>query len=197
MQKTQTFIIVALTLDGFIGRDRTDLSTRWTSKEDATWFSQRTKEAGICVMGRKTYQTFNRPLPERIVIVQTKDPLTFKKQQLKSGVEVKLIQADSQVDLLAKKSKTQVWATSLELDRLHQLLEDAGVKEVAVCGGSSIYTQWLSAGLVDELYLTLEPVVFGAGVKLFNQAVKVKLEFVGEKKLNDKGTKVMRLRVKY
>ena len=193
----KTFLIVATTLDGFIGRDNQDLSTRWTSKEDAAWFSQRTKQAGVCVMGRKTYETFNRPLPDRVVIVQTQDPEAFKTKQARQGVEVELLQAGSPVETLLSRSKTQVWATDLKLDHLHQLLDSNGLKELAICGGSSIYTQWLKAGLVDEFYLTVEPVLFGKGVKLLSEPLDVKLELVSEKKLNERGTRLVEFRVRY
>jgi dihydrofolate reductase len=45
------------------------------------------------------------------------------------------------------------------------------ITEVAICGGSSIYSQFMEAGLISTMYLTMEPVVFGEGIKLFSQTV--------------------------
>ena len=40
-------------------------------------------------------------------------------------------------------------------------------KDVGVWGGANIVTQYLQAGLVDELQLHLIPVLLGNGVRLF------------------------------
>ena len=58
------FMIAAQTQDGFIARQENDLSTRWTSKEDAAFFKQKTIAAEVIVMGRTTYETFKRSLPQ-------------------------------------------------------------------------------------------------------------------------------------
>src|SRR5258708_36358321 len=68
------FIIAAMTLDGFIAQDVTQISTSWTSQEDKKFFRDRTKQAGVIVMGAKTYQTIGRPLPDRLNIVYSKNP---------------------------------------------------------------------------------------------------------------------------
>jgi dihydrofolate reductase len=53
----KTFIIAALTADGFIAKGSDHLSVEWTSKEDRKFFSDRTKKAGVVVMGLNTYKT--------------------------------------------------------------------------------------------------------------------------------------------
>jgi len=45
-------------------------------------------------------------------------------------------------------------------------LRARGMKQCAVLGGGRIYGAFLAAGLVDEVWLTLEPRIFGAGVAL-------------------------------
>ena len=42
----------------------------------------------------------------------------------------------------------------------------AGEKEVAIAGGANIVQQYLAAGLLDELYLHIVPVILGAGERL-------------------------------
>jgi len=44
----------------------------------------------------------------------------------------------------------------------------AGEKQVCVFGGASTARQFLAAGLVDELRLTVVPVLFGDGLRLFD-----------------------------
>ena len=47
--------------------------------------------------------------------------------------------------------------------------EAAGEKNVNIMGGADIAQQYLSAGLVDEISIHLVPVLFGSGMRLFEQ----------------------------
>jgi dihydrofolate reductase len=51
-------------------------------------------------------------------------------------------------------------------DALAQALAAAGGKTVAIMGGPTVATQFLRAGLVDEVGIHLVPVLFGAGTQL-------------------------------
>jgi dihydrofolate reductase len=155
------FIIAALTADGFIAKDAHQKSTRWTSKEDAVWFSQRSKQAGVIVMGRATYETMGKALPERVTVVYSRQ-----------GDESKLVENQHQLE------KGQVYYTQAQPEELLKQLEKLGFNEVAVTGGASIYTLFVQAGVVERLYLTIEPLIFGAGVRLFNQSIDQKLKLV-------------------
>ena len=44
---------------------------------------------------------------------------------------------------------------------------------------------FMEAGLVDKLYLTIEPVVFGAGMTLFNKKFEKALKLESMKKLGE------------
>ena len=134
------FIIAAMTADGFIAKDSQHSPMNWTSKDDKKRFIELTKKAGVVVMGSATYKTIGNPLKERVNIVYSKSK-TFE------GAEVT---QKSPVELL-------------------QELESRGFKEVAICGGSQIYSMFMKAGVVDRLYLTLEPFIFGKGIKLFDE----------------------------
>ncbi|OHA63300.1 MAG: hypothetical protein A2748_02600 [Candidatus Wildermuthbacteria bacterium RIFCSPHIGHO2_01_FULL_45_20] len=151
------FIIASISADGFIARNSSHLSLEWTSKEDTQFFVKRTKQAGVIVMGLNTYKTIGKPLPERLNIVYSNTEKNFP------GAEV--TEADPG-DLLAD-------------------LEKRGYKEVAICGGSSIYTMFMERRLIKKLYLTIEPVVFGEGLKLFQKEIDAKLDLRAVEKLND------------
>jgi dihydrofolate reductase len=51
---------------------------------------------------------------------------------------------------------------------LSRAREAAGSKDVRVCGGRDVVLQYLNAGLVDELSLTLSPRLLGDGLRLFD-----------------------------
>jgi dihydrofolate reductase len=51
---------------------------------------------------------------------------------------------------------------------LFQAREAAGDRDVRVAGGAETIQQYLDAGLVDEFSITLAPVLFGRGIRLFD-----------------------------
>lgn len=156
------FIIAVLTADGFLGRDDAHRSTLWTSKEDAQFFQERTKQAGAIVLGRKTFDTFKKPLPGRKHFIYSRSPLGLDDPQVEHT-------NDNPAELVKK-------------------VASQGYSELAVCGGASIYTMFLKAGVVDTLYLTVEPQLFGQGLPLFNQEIDMKLHLKDLKRLSDQTT---------
>lgn len=159
----RVFIIAALTTDGFIAKHR-DHPADWTSREDKKLFVELTKQAGTIVMGSRTFTTIGRALPGRTIIVYSSQPTP-------SGIE-------------------GVEMTSEDPSELVKRLEAKGEPTLAICGGASIYRLFMAAGLVDELYLTIEPKFFGQGVTLFDEPLEADLELLETWKLN-RSTAVM------
>jgi dihydrofolate reductase len=149
-------LIAALTADGFIARHGTH-SADWTSKEDKQLFVRLTKEAGVMIMGSRTFSTIGRALPGRRTIVYTTKPDSIK--------------------------VADVETTQLSPRDLIRQLQDQGLHGAAICGGSQIYDLFLRAGVVDELYVTVEPKLFGQGVPLFTQPLDVNLSLISTEKL--------------
>lgn len=161
----KAFIIAAESADGFIAQEENHPAF-WTSKEDKKRFVDLTSRAGVVVMGSTTFKTLPRPLKERVNIV-------YSKSQQFEGAEMT---SDDPITLLQK-------------------LEARGFKEVAICGGSSIYTMFAKAGVVDTIYLTIEPLCFGTGIALFNEPMNLQLELVSEDK-TEGGTVLLEYKVK-
>lgn len=151
----RVILVTAFTADGYIARHAEELID-WSSKEDKQFFKTITKEAGVIIMGGVTFRTFGRPLPDRRNIVYTRQALDVE------GVETT---QETPEALLAR-------------------LEQEGHSQVAIIGGSSIYTTFLKAGLVGELYITVEPLMFGEGVKMLNEPVSLSLELLEVRNLN-------------
>jgi dihydrofolate reductase len=61
---------------------------------------------------------------------------------------------------------------------LHQARAAAGELDVSIAGGASTVNQYLAAGLLDELYLHIVPVVLGAGERLLENVGDPQLEIV-------------------
>jgi dihydrofolate reductase len=162
------FIIAAISADGFIGQ-RTDQLADWTSKEDKKVFVELTKRAGVMVMGSTTFKTIGRALPGRRTIVYSRSLQPSEGE----GIEV----------------------THEEPADLIKRLDEEGFDEVAICGGKSIYDLFLQAGVVDELFLTIEPVLFGTGIPLLETATETPLRLQETQQLND-DTILLRYEVK-
>ena len=140
------FIIAALSADGFIAKDSRHAAS-WTSKEDKKFFVDRTKAAGVVIMGRTTFETIKKPLPGRKNIIYSRKNIV---------VPDALVTHEDPRALLGQ-------------------LEEQGHKEVVIIGGAQIYTLFMSRGLVDTLYLTIEPILFGSGISLFGQPLAASL----------------------
>jgi len=52
----------------------------------------------------------------------------------------------------------------------------AGERDVKINGGANTLNQYLSAGLIDELWLHIVPVIVGAGTRLFEEVPNLTLE---------------------
>ncbi len=158
----KTILIAAISADGKIAERAEQSSLDWTSKEDTQFFVKRTKEAGVVIMGRKTFETIGRPLKDRLLVIMT------------SSIEGK----ESQPEVLEY--------TNASPKEILVSLHERGYKEAAICGGSSVYGQFLKEGLIDEIFLTVEPVLFGGGVPLAVDFDRINMELIDTTQLNDR-----------
>lgn len=164
----KVFLIAAISADGFIAKDANHSPMYWSSKADKKRFVELTKRAGVVVMGSSTYKTIGNPLKERINIV-------YSKKENFPGVEMT---QDKPLDLIKK-------------------LEERGIKEVAICGGSHIYTMFMKAGVVDTIYLTIEPILFGKGITIFNEDLHYSLKLQSSQTSEATGTLLLEYKVDY
>lgn len=154
----KTFIIAAITADGFIARGH-DHGADWTGKADKKIFVELTREAGVMVMGSRTFATIGRALPDRRNIVYTSQPDRINVEDIETTNE-------APAELIAR-------------------LRSEGAAGVAICGGATIYSLFMEAGVVDELYLTVIPTLFGQGVGLFAGPLEQNLTLLDTKQLDE------------
>lgn len=143
-------LLMAMTVDGKIARNSNQL-VDWTGSEDKEYFVKVTCEAGVMIMGSKTFDTFGKPLPGRKNIVMTRN--TKRKSENEN-----LIFTD--------KSPKQI-ITELEAE---------GFSKAALIGGATINSLFASENLINEVHITLAPLLFGKGLSLFDQPTDMKLE---------------------
>lgn len=159
-------LIAAISADGKIAQSANQSSLDWTSKEDTAFFVAKTKEAGVVVMGSRTFETIGKPLKGRRLIVLS--------EQGGKGGEVDEVDKVAQVEFRNQNPK--------------ELVEDLareGVTQLVIGGGSSVYSQFLQAGLVTDVYLTIEPILFGSGIPLAQGFDRIQMSLVEVTKLNE------------
>ncbi len=167
----KTFISAALTADGYIAKE-TNHAAFWTSKEDKKRFVELTKRAGVVVMGLTTFRTLGKPLKGRTNIVYSPEAFEGETKTYGTG---EIAGADVSTTETKGETETIVERTTDSPADLLKKLENRGFKEVAICGGASIYNMFMKSGLVETLYLTIEPIMFGKGIRLFNDDMEHKL----------------------
>lgn len=160
---------MAITVNGMIARE--DNSVSWS---DLEWksFSSKINEIGNLIIGRRTYE-----------VMKNGDEFSkFKK--------VKII--------VVTNSKISDKNVSVAESPKHALkiLGKEGFKEALVAGGGKINSSFMKEGLVDEIYLDVEPLIFGKGIKLFaDEDFEAKLELM-ETKMFSKNEIQLHYRVK-
>jgi dihydrofolate reductase len=160
-------LIAAQSLDGFITQHDTPGSA-FASEADRAFFRKALQGFDCCVMGAKTYRTardqIRRTLmPERLRIVITHTPDTFR--------------ADATVGTLEFHNRSP--------KELITLLRGRGYSRCAILGGAQIHSLFLEAGFVDELWITVEPLLFGRGTPLLAQAAQVSLKLLAHENLSE------------
>jgi len=131
-----------MTIDGKIARHANHL-TDWTSPEDKTSMRSLLDRSDAIVVGNSTYKTAEGPLSKRNCIVFTRS-----------------------VQDTERRGDHLIYFNGAGRSSIEAILEP--YRLVAVLGGMHIYSYFLERDLIDDLYLTIEPIVFGAGLDLFH-----------------------------
>lgn len=153
-------LVMAMSADGFITK-HSDGLVDWSSKEDKKFFVEKTKEAGVIIYGNQTFKTFNKPLPGRLNVVMTRT------------VEGK----EQQPELLEY--------TDQSPEIILETLEQRGFNHVVLAGGAMINSLFFTKNLVDELFITIEPFLFGEGKRLTEHLnMDIALDLVDQSLLN-------------
>ncbi len=176
MENMQVTLMAAVSADGFIAQTATQRSTNWTSKEDKKFFVQKSQEIGTLVMGSTTFATIGSPLPKRLNIIYTRQ----NRENFLTKFNLNTARITSDILRVTQEEPAQL---------LKQLAAE-GIEKVLIAGGSSIYSLFMQAELVDEIILTIEPVIFGQGITLFSEEQFTELDLLNSQKINPRGTLV-------
>lgn len=167
--KTCFVAFVASSVDGRISLAK-KTAPRWTSKEDWRLFQQALLRVDAVVVGRNTYAAASHRLRWRNTFV-----LSNRSKKLIRRGSVKFVNP-----------------TTNNLTKLF-----AEYKRVAVLGGGSVYGFMLKKGLLDEIFVTIEPFIFGRGKEMFTGCFKTTpVRLLSVRRLNSTGTILLHYAIK-
>lgn len=150
---------LAMSADGYIAK--LDGDSDWVSPADEEIFVRRIQEAGCVVVGKRTFEQYQGsiyPVEDVINIVLTKTP-----DAIYSGA------------LTASSPREAI-----------QIAKDKKCAGVVIAGGGHTSAAFLDANLIDEIYFSIYPLIFGQGIKPFEgQSFETKLKLLDSRNLGD------------
>lgn len=161
---------VAASVDG-----RISLSSKhppdWTSKEDWKFFQKSLARIDAVVVGRNTYESVAERLRKRNTFVLSSRPK----------------------NLTRRGTVTFVNPAKVSLPKLFE-----EYKSVAVVGGGAVYRFMLESKLLDEIFVTVEPLIFGRGKEMFVGGTRTtRVRLLSVKRLNHSGTLLLRYQINH
>jgi len=154
----KVILYMAITANGMIAKENDD--TPW-SQEEWESYARKVKECGNLIIGRKTFE------------------VTDKNDFKKIGNPFVVVVSSKKLSI----SKGAVFENSPE--QALTLVKEKGFSQALICGGGGNNTSFMKAGLVNEIYLDVEPFIFGKGIPLFRpEEFEYKLELLEVNKLS-------------
>lgn len=149
----------------------------WASKEDQSHFSSLIKQNNLIVMGSNTYLQVKSQIknsPGKLRIIMTKHPQKYEIETIPNQLE---FSADTPKILIKK-------------------LEKRGYKNLLLVSGASLNTSFFKQKLINELWLTLEPKIFGTGHNLIDETnLNINLKLLSSRQLNSQGTLLLKYEI--
>jgi dihydrofolate reductase len=167
-----TLVMVA-SLDGKTTQGSKPGTNSWASPEDQEVFLAQKAAHDCIVMGSATYEAARaiiQPSADKPRIILTRTPERFA----------------------GERQPGLVFSADTPQDVIRQIKRD-GRKSVLLVGGAQTNVRFLDNGLVDEVVVVIEPLLFGAGRPLVDPLGQtIQLQLVNCERLNSQGALLAR-----
>jgi dihydrofolate reductase len=173
--KMKTILIFVSSLDGKVTKWGEPHVNSWSSHQDQDYYKNVLNESRLIVMGSNTFNadTF-KPSKDHHLIVMTRHHDKYKKLEVSGQLE---FTNESPWELITR-------------------FRTKGYKQMLVVGGPHVATSFLKAQLIDELWLTLEPRIFGTGGNFATDVnLDIKLHLLHFEQVNEQGTLITKYAV--
>ena len=160
-------LIAAQSLDGFITR-HDEPGTAFTSPEDKAHFRAALAGFDACLFGAETYRVSR-------VFIRAQFP----------AHPLRIVLTRAPARFAADAAPGELEFTSAAPAAVADDLRARGIRQCALLGGSHAHSLFLEAGLVDEIWLTVEPLLFGGGTPLLARRASLRLELQSVERLGE------------
>jgi len=161
---------MSVTLDGYVADadERKDWLFKTGDDESLAWSVDKVSQAGLIIMGRKSFETmapywptatgpFATPMNEIPKAVFTKNG--FKR------IGSMKAKAAEQTAAVASWTGARVFDGDLA-EAISKLKAEPG-KSIVALGGAGFMQSLIATGLIDEYHLAIHPVALGSGLSIF------------------------------
>lgn len=153
-------LYMAVSANGYIAKEYDD--TSFVSEVEWKNFRDVIKRAGNMIIGRRTYE----------IMRQTNEFSGLK------NIKVVVLTHDASL----KSENPDIVFTNKTPGEIIKFLQKQAFKEILVAGGGNLNASFMKENLIDEIYLDVEPVVLGKGIRLFSDKdFETKLELIEAK----------------
>jgi len=163
MKNIKVILYMAISVNGFTTKGKDD--TDWVADTDWGEFDSLMKDCGIMVMGRRAYEMFGDDFP------------------CEGAVNVVMT---TQRGLLNRKTPENVIFTDKTPKEVVKMAQEKGFKKLMLMGGMTLNTSFFKENLVDEIWLSIHPLLIGEGKTIMEKIdCNKKLKLLGIKKLKE------------
>lgn len=152
---------MTITANGYIATE--DDNVDWISKESWQSYLNTIRKVDSVIIGRRTYDLMPRKEFQKnceYVVLTHRKP--------------------------AKSKSPNVIFTNRSPKEIINFLNRRGFKRICIAGGGKTNSAFMKSGLIDEIYLDVEPIILGKGISLFFPTkFSHKLKLLGIGKLNE------------
>jgi dihydrofolate reductase len=161
-----TFMAVQ-SINGYITRND-EPGVGFASKEDNAWYAGMLQDMDLILMGRQTYEVARDYVRGNAMggaqrWIFTRNPERYASERIPGKLEF----------------------VGLNKQAFIESVEDQVFNKVALCGGPGISSWFFDNALVDEMYITVEPLVFQHGTPLLSVTRDVACELLSVRHLSD------------
>jgi dihydrofolate reductase len=171
----KTVLVFVSSLDGKVTKWGESNVSLWSSQEDQKYFKKIWNDSKLLVMGSNTFNADPiKPSSNQLLVIMTREPSKYKKYEVPGQLEF--------------------WNKSP--GQLTLYFANEGYEQMLVVGGAHIGTSFLKEQLIDELWLTIEPRILGAGSNFaIEEKLNINLHLISCERVNEQGTLITKYAV--
>jgi dihydrofolate reductase len=164
----KTILVFVSTLDGKVTKWGDSYIKSWSSHRDQDYFNKIWNDSRLIIMGSNTFNAEPiKPNSNHLLVIMTRHPSKYKSYEVLGQLEF----TNESPAALSKRFKME------------------GHEKMLMAGGAHLATSFLKEQLIDELWLTIEPKIFGIGGNFATEEkLDINLQLISCDKVNEQGT---------